>query len=342
MDEKAFIYVFITLLMFGKFNLSYIHILTIVEGDKTYTAKLASCTINPDDLKGLSITGPKGEKGDQGINGDPGLSGLPGRPGEPGPNGFPGLQGTPGLKGEPGDAGSIGISGMPGLDGTCMHVCPYPFREPFAPSPPEGGGGLGSYYKPVDVLCNTIQNETDKFQEKIWVHPGYSFEVRCDKATHMTCLQTTTMENYNGDGALFVNGTEPFWLSERQYNLTTFYGLPMEKIIWLQQRSTQVKQIIRYHCKNSYVGETDTALLLYGWNDLTIGPTANFSPLTYSLPHESHGCTPDAPKTEWRYSDILIKSKSAKRLPVVDFRIRDIRKEETQSFFLELVELCFG
>lgn len=61
--------------------------------------------------------------------------------------------------------------------------------------------------------------------EKIWVHPGYSFEVRCDKATHMTCLQTTTMENYNGDGALFVNGTEPFWLSERQYNLTKFYGV---------------------------------------------------------------------------------------------------------------------
>jgi hypothetical protein len=47
-----------------------------------------------------------------------------------------------------------------------------------------------------------------------------------------------------------------------------------------------------------------------------------------------------APETEWRYSDIMVRG-NTKRLPIIDFLIKDTRNEE-QSIFIELIELCFG
>ncbi|XP_028160314.1 collagen alpha-1(II) chain-like isoform X1 [Ostrinia furnacalis] len=357
MDANILLSVFIVILTVGICKTAeFPHGSTVAEifdGGKMHPVKIGSCKLDARDIKDWKIIGQKGEKGDTGEQGEQGLAGMRGLKGPPGRNGLPGVNGTKGEKGDTGldgpiglkgEPGSIGPSGNPGLDGKCPERCPYPYPEPSLGKGPEGKNGIGTEYQPANNLCHTIidpiEGGTKSIGDTIWVRPEDRFQVKCDKVNHMTCLPlspTTEHDKY------VVNETEPFWLSKRNFDLKKFYNVSMDRIAWLQKRSTQVKQVIRYHCKNSYViDQPGTALVLKGWNDITIGhETTDYSPLTYAFLNDNHECTPDAPKTEWKHSDIMIKSKIARRLPIIDFRIKDIRKE-SQSFYLELRELCFG
>ncbi|KAL0832219.1 hypothetical protein ABMA28_001670 [Loxostege sticticalis] len=344
----------------------------IVDDDNIYSTKLGSCKIGATELRDvIKCESQKGEKGSYGYPGMPGLMGQPGAPGpqgdqglkgekgdlgpigprgytgEKGERGESGKKGEPGLpgKGEKGNQGIKGPSGSAALAGTCLQEIRIETETD------EEFDGIGTEDFPANFLCDAVfvdeKDAKKTLTGDIWVgyKPEDKFKVRCDEKTRRTCLILTPLKDaYIQKHALnYEKENSPFWLSEKSFNLTQFYnGITMKQIAWLQSKSKQVIQRIKYHCKNSYVAEyNDTALQLLSWNDVTIGPyKTDFSPLSYSLPEKSHACTEEAPKSEWGYTEILITG-SSKRLPVIDFFIKDVRRED-QRFFLELTELCFG
>ncbi|XP_063827015.1 collagen alpha-2(I) chain-like [Ostrinia nubilalis] len=324
MTWKLLICVFFLLVEFGGYKAD-----VEVFEDKA----VGMCTVNANELH--DVVSCVREKGDRGLKGDRGVPGLPGMPGDIGET----------LKGEKGDQGPKGPSGSHGLHGTCLQEIKVENDDPDVTL-----STIGTAENPAKFICNTVffiegEEEEKTLTGDVWVYPEDKFKVTCQKDTNRTCLilKPKKEEVAHKEAINYAAEESPFWLSNTTFDLTKFYNnVTMNQIEWLQSKSNQVIQKIKYHCKNSYVAEyKETALRMLSWNDLTIGPyTTDFSPLSYSLPPASHGCTEEAPKTEWGYTEIVMTG-SSKRLPVTDFRISDVRRED-QRLFLELTELCFG
>ncbi|CAG9787133.1 unnamed protein product [Diatraea saccharalis] len=222
----------------------------------------------------------------------------------PGPKGEKGIDGVPGNKG---DRGPFGPPGLPGLDGVCHLNCPVRYSSASTEDATSSEGfptELGTQKRPSDVPCN-VQRKDDKFEGKTWINPESKFQVECIKKTAQTCLIFDLKDSgYIESNSYHTDRKQntSFWLSnyrskdlKKQFDLTQFYNnITIKQIAWLQERTQQVTQTIRYHCKNSYVMENlETALHLYSWNDVVIGPmSTTYTPVYYSiLPDHKHDCT---------------------------------------------------
>ncbi|RVE54603.1 hypothetical protein evm_000724, partial [Chilo suppressalis] len=312
---------------------------SIKDVDKMCSVSLSACELKKGSLGSLS--GLKGDKGDPGPKGG---RGPVGDQGIPGPKGESCTDGVPGPKGE---------QGPPGEPGVCPIKCEPPITSESSEHGAEGTLEIGTKNRPSDFPCH-VKNYEGEFKDVIWINPKEKLLVKCIEKTAQTCLIFNPIKDekeIESNSFNLSNKTAPFWLTEalttkegkqrRYFNLTQFYNnVTMKQIAWLQEKTTQVNQTIRYHCKNSHIKETpETELHLYSWNDVPIGPdSTEINPIKYWV-FDKNNCTASAPKTEWLYTDITVIS-NTQRLPVIDFHIRDIRKEE-QQFFLQVVELCF-
>ncbi|KAJ2947544.1 hypothetical protein O0L34_g17332 [Tuta absoluta] len=295
---------------------------------------LEKCTV---DMKGLNIPKlPKGVKGDKGERGPPGL------PGAAGPTGIPsvkGDKGDKGMTGPSGQSGSRGIIGHPGIAN-----CPKRL---------ETGEPDDADFSGFSCMDEIVSSDP----KIITVRKGkYSFEVQCKKKSHSdnhvvaTCLKpvsTKTLRTEELEELAFRHDSKPFWLSEKPKNysdpdskgfsLRNFYfNYDMDQIKFMQEYSSFATQQIRYHCKNSRVVFEDQSLQMLSWTDMLVDSVETLSsPFYYEV--EDDPCKDSSP--EWKSTVIKLIS-SYGRLPIIDFRIRDIRNEE-QKFYIELEELCF-
>ncbi|CAH2040679.1 unnamed protein product, partial [Iphiclides podalirius] len=250
---------------------------------------------------------------------------LRGLPGPPGP------RGETGARGEKGDTGVRGPPGHPGEPGVYV---PSDFMD----DADSRDSDEGSETSPIVDLCRNYPHLTN-ISKTYWIRKNTPFEIRCTES-RWTCLsnmKNTTVFDY-------TSKTKPFWLSELNFNQTEFYGVTEDKIMYLQTRASFVKLSLKYHCSNSVVLSShehkDNFLQLLLWNDVLIGPypEAN-TPLFYSISNDKCKEMVEGAST-WSTTDISITS-HARRLPVIDFLINDVRKGN-QSMFLELKELCFN
>ncbi|XP_031762914.2 collagen alpha-1(XI) chain-like isoform X2 [Galleria mellonella] len=288
--------------------------------------------------------GPKGDKADKGSLGYPGRDGLPGKKGDKGsqgeqgpigPLGLRGIKGDKGESGRNGKDGEKGLTGLPGVPGVCVKTCSIP--DDLEDDEAEG--------KTETVYTQTCKSLISLPKDTILsVMPEDPFHVVC-KEDRKTCLMLDKTDS-KMIPVLAVNYKEnnkSFWLSEYlPYSpITHYYNITMQQLLWLHSRSTYVTQTIRYHCKNSAVApnnKTENSLSLLTWNDKLIGPSpTENSPFHYKLHDDS--CTESVGSMEWKYTDIKLVD-TVNRLPIIDFLIKDVRKED-QSFFIEMRELCF-
>ncbi|CAG5045851.1 unnamed protein product [Parnassius apollo] len=281
---------------------------TTTDGD-TCTSKLHTCSLKMTTkyLKGLA--GPPGEKGDRGIDGPRGDTGSPG------------LQGIRGLPGVVMSDRSVWHMEMLGLvDNDDEYI------------------ELVEELSPVNDLC---KDKRDK--EKViingskWKKELLPFEVTCD-ASGWSCLvsaRKTTEFNYASE-------MEPFWLSKLNFSSIDFYGLTTHQLYYLQERASSAKMTIRYHCKNSVVlpENKNNSLRLLLWNDVSVGLDSDEeTPFKYTV--SNNNCKEqDDYESKWLYTDITIVSSIGRRLPVIDFLVRDVRNEN-QFLSLEVIDLCF-
>ncbi|KPJ02416.1 Collagen alpha-1(II) chain [Papilio xuthus] len=248
---------------------------------------------------------------------------LRGESGPIGPTGPTGLPGTPGSKGETGERGP---PGQPGSPGVCL--------PPYDPDDDMGDDALGDKGKPLTKLCReySFVQAASEENKLYWMKKQNPFLVTCPRGG-WTCIQLKD----NSFAINYASINRQFWLSEQNFNVTEFYGLTSDQISFLQSQASSARQKIRYNCENSWVlpKDKERSLQILLWNDVLIGPyPGDRSPLFYSLLEDK--CNES---TEAGYSDVWIETLSH-RLPVIDFKIRDINRG-TQQLHLELKELCF-
>ncbi|XP_075972397.1 collagen alpha-1(III) chain-like [Anticarsia gemmatalis] len=304
------------------------------------TKQLKSCKLTlDDDLFGEP--GPKGDTGDAGLPGLPGMKGDRGEPGVPGNDGSRGPEGPPGTPGLPGISGSPGPNGLPGVPGRSCNCA-------FSDLVDSGESGDDSYDDPDD---DNFIGSTCKYipiKSGIYVMgPSKSIEAYCDMKSKETCIkpkgisQTRTVSK-PGDKE-FEDKNKPFWISDIGIDLKEIYNLTHQQVLWLQRRSSFVRQTLRYHCQNSVPYSRThvmSSIQLLTWNDVVIGPyPTEETPFFYSVPAESDHCSKSLPSKET--TDIVLQTSNVYRLPIIDVKIKDIR-DESQAFHLQHVELCFG
>lgn len=290
----------------------------------------------------------KASKGDKGEPGLPGPKGDTGKTGPVGPTGLPGEQGLPGEKGLPGSTGAKGETGKegpvgpPGQPGkSCIPGCTI---VPASSELPEEDldESFGNEDHPARIICKAAPAGV-KSGIKFMGPPRNPFQVYCNMDTKETCIQTNAAlqkTNYSGE---YIRKNQPFWLSEKGIDLTIIYNLTTEQITWLQSWSSSVRQTIKFHCLDSVpysASNISSSVQLLTWNDMVIGPyPSDNTPFFYHVPLEKHHCKEDS--KEYSSTDIVLQSSNVYRLPIIDIQIRDIR-HDSQEFYLESTELCFG
>ncbi|XP_049871050.1 collagen alpha chain-like [Pectinophora gossypiella] len=266
------------------------------------------------------------------------------------------------LRGPKGDRGEKGEPGLPGLAGVC-NCAPIPrYERPATTMSLEDLFAMcGQDEECLSSTTMPTPRETDTKSKALisckhapagstngtyFVRAEDPFEVYCDMNRNLSCLihsvalKDTEIINY-----IKHDNNKPFWISAKnhsegeKFDINKFYGYDMNKIQWLQSHSTFVTQKIRYHCFNSLVHpDEEKALRLLSWTDSLIGPQpTNLTPAHYTIVFDE--CK-DSTLLDWKHADIMITG-SPRRLPIIDFYIQDIRKED-QRIYLELRELCFG
>ncbi|KAL4707331.1 hypothetical protein ACJJTC_019869, partial [Scirpophaga incertulas] len=238
------------------------------------------------DSRSKGEKGAQGEPGLPGLQGPPGLDGIPGIPGytgekgEPGNVGVEGPMGMPGWPGIKGDKGSMGYTGLPGV---CYQTCEVEKDTDYFRHSEDTE--YGSQDLPANNLCSVI-GDSEKLSGLTWMYPMEKFQVNCDESTGLTCLITNVSGTDLKENKIFfspANETTPFWLSSKTFNLEQFYGVTFQQLDWLLSKSRNIHQVIRYHCKNSYITDSpDTALHFVLSNDVVIGPQdSDQTPLSY-------------------------------------------------------------
>ncbi|KAJ2947545.1 hypothetical protein O0L34_g17333 [Tuta absoluta] len=283
----------------------------VTSGEKC-KQKLQPC---PVDLN--SLTMEKGDKGDSG---------------EMGPRGSKGEKGERGDLGSKGPTGPQGPKGLEGPPASC-------YCHDFEKNPP------------YDLLCNK-DSEEEKDVSEVLTNIGDSFEVKCKNITlvkyeepvYATCLKKQTLSLTDLETMSFSYRKISSWLSNSEKNkfiLTEFYfGYKLKYLEHLQKHSAYIIQKIKYHCNKAPLvpKNKNLSLQLLSWKDHVIGAeSTNLNSFYYEV--EKDYCKDST--AGWQSAIIVLKD-SNRRLPVLDFLIRDVQEgEANQKFYFELKELCF-
>ncbi|KAJ8724335.1 hypothetical protein PYW08_015809 [Mythimna loreyi] len=346
MDVKVFLYIlllFVVLKLQKTSATGHGLTLSITEGKHQGDKPTATCTLNmKDDLASKydendvntaptvrlqGPRGPKGEPGDTGPKGNPGLS--------PPADQFRFVQGEKGQKGETivGPMGLMGPRGFPGIPGPvgppgAAGICCDMDNSNNEQNSNNGyAHGFGTQESPATDTCKSAPPGFDN--GFYYMGPkSHTFEAFCNMTTQETCIKYRkfSLPIYRNIKA------KEFWLTGRGYDVIKgLYDLTPQQIIWLQERSTYVRQtlIIDYDFENNQKVNESSVLQLLTWNDVLIGPEpTSRSPMFYSV------------QTELKKSYIQLQTTNVNRLPIIDVRIPNIN-DDYRRFKILGGEFCF-
>ncbi|KAI5636363.1 hypothetical protein NE865_10947 [Phthorimaea operculella] len=320
----------LVVIYFTTFSFNYVQA-DDVASDEKCKLKLQTCAV---DTKTFTM-----EKGDKGELGE--MGGVSTSAGNSGPEGLRGWKGEIGDKGSRGPTGVMGPKGFVGPPASC-------YCQNYADE------------LPYDLLCNKKDTEDDFDPDNFEVKTKKfeNFPVKCkiissgdeESATRVpvyaTCLQNSsgTLTEEDLEEISFKYREKPSWLSiseKEKFSIEEFYfGYKPEYLEHLQKHSAYIIQKIKYHCKNALLvpENKNESLQLLSWKDRVIGAeSTSLNSFHYEI--EDDNCKDSA--DGWKSANIILKD-SNRRLPVLDFRIRDVQKGEAmQQFYFELLELCF-
>jgi len=176
--------------------------------------------------------------------------------------------------------------------------------------------------------------------------PSDAILANCNRETMETCVQQDNLEVKNTN---YGNGQEVAdeykWIvADIQKKQEISYQMDVPQMKLLQSLSTQARQTVTYHCKNSHALKANNAQyaapLKLKTDDEeieTLNIKVESRKLAYEIVHDE--CSM---KTwQWRNTTIEVKSKIPEQLPILDVAANDIGGAD-EEFKLEVGPVCFS
>jgi hypothetical protein len=176
--------------------------------------------------------------------------------------------------------------------------------------------------------------------------PSDAILANCNKETMETCVQQDNLEVKNTN---FGNGQELSdeykWIAaDIQQKPEIAYQMDVPQMKLLQSLSTQARQTITYHCKNSHALKANNAQyaapLKLKTDDEeveTLTVKVESRKLAYEIVHDE--CS--LKNWQWRNTTIEVKSQIPEQLPILDVATNDIGGAD-EEFKLEVGPVCFS
>lgn len=176
--------------------------------------------------------------------------------------------------------------------------------------------------------------------------PADAILANCNKETKETCVKTDNLEVKNIN---YGNGREQAdeykWIvADIQKKSEIAYKMDVPQMKLLQSLSTEARQTVTYHCKNSHALKDSSSQevaspLMFKTDDdevETLSIKVESRKLAYEIVHDE--CSM---KTwQWRNTTIEVKSQIPEQLPILDVAASDIGGAD-EEFKLEVGPVCF-